>query len=321
MSSDATPQIFVAIAAYRDVELAVTIQRCLEQAHDPSRINFGICLQHDRTGPPEVQPNCLDRLQANLRVSSHDWSESRGGCWARHIAQSFYAGEAYTMQIDSHMRLVENWDEVLIEMMGSLPAAKPLISGQCPLYDYEDGRDVPLNETDEVPTTVAREISDKGWIHHPSVPHAVDHVQPRRTRLISGMFVFTLGEWNVEVRQDPEHLYTGEELALSIRSFTWGYDLFNPDRIVAWHRHHPEGNVRYIGVADRAHVERRTMRSLGRLRTLERGDPDRLLGAYGPGPHRTVEEYARWAGFDFAAVSLDVAAQRGETPAAPQLSR
>ena len=45
---------------------------------------------------------------------------------------------------------------------------------------------------------------------------------------------FTLGIWNEEVRQDPEHLYTGEELALSIRSFTHGYDLFNPSRNVAW---------------------------------------------------------------------------------------
>ena len=51
-------------------------------------------------------------------------------------------------------------------------------------------------------------------------------------------FVFTSGEWNKTIMQDPEHYYSGEEFALTLRSYTHGYDLFTPDEIVVWHRCH-----------------------------------------------------------------------------------
>ena len=114
-----------------------------------------------------------------------------------------------------------------------------------------------------------------------------------------GMFVFTLGQWNVEVRQDPQHLYTGEELALTIRSFTWGYDLFNPSMVVAWHRNHPGGNKKFISDGDGEEVHRRDEIAYKRLRALHAGDPHRILEPYSAGPLRTVDEFAAWSGLDF----------------------
>jgi len=314
MPTSGADDIFVAIASYRDPELALTIRNCVDRADRPERLRFGICLQHDRTGPPEVRPGCLAGIDAVVRSVSYDWSESRGGCWARHLAQGLYEGEAYTMQIDSHMRMESNWDSKLIEMMHEFPSERPLITGQCPLYDRIDGQDVFPSSTPEVPTTIASEMSTEGWIHHPAVPDPVDDVIPRPTRFLSGMFVFTLGVWNVEVRQDPEHLYAGEELALTIRSFTHGYDLFNPTEVVAWHRHHPDGNVRYIGVAPGQEVEFRHRRAMQRLRMLQAADPRRALGPYTIGAARSVAEYCRWAGIDFETTTLDEAARSGHSP-------
>ncbi|MCP4958305.1 MAG: hypothetical protein GY925_03440, partial [Actinomycetia bacterium] len=37
MTREPGARIFVAIASYRDAELAITIERCLERASDPSR--------------------------------------------------------------------------------------------------------------------------------------------------------------------------------------------------------------------------------------------------------------------------------------------
>lgn len=309
-----TDEIFVAIASYRDLELALTIENCVSQAEYPERLVFGICLQHDRTGPPEVQPDCLDGVDATVRSLSFDWGESRGGCWARNLAQSLCRGERFTMQIDSHMRMEPRWDSLLIDMFERFPAEKPLITGQMPLYDRSDGHDVFPPQVPEVPTTVVLEMSPDGWLHHPAVDQPVDDVVPRPTRVLSGMFVFTLGQWNDEIRQDPEHLYTGEELALTIRSFTHGYDLFNPDQVVAWHRHHPDGNVRYIGVAADDEVAFRADRSLRRLRVLLGGDPDRILEPYSVGSARSVGEYCAWAGFDFDTLSIDDDARRGVSP-------
>lgn len=307
-------EIFVAIASYRDLELALTIENCIARADHPERLRFGICLQHDRTGPPEVQPDCLDRIDAVVRSVSYDWGESRGGCWARHRAQGLYEGERFTMQIDSHMRMEPHWDSMLVDMMERFPAAKPLITGQCPLYNRNAGNDMFPSTVPAVPTTVGLEIAPDGWVHHPAIKEPADDVLPRPTRVLSGMFVFTLGQWNIEIRQDPEHLYAGEELALTIRSFTHGYDLFNPERVVAWHRNHPDGNVRYIGVAPDDEVDFRGDRALRRLRVLLRGDPDRVLEPYSTGRERTVDDYCRWAGFDFDSLTIDEAARTGITP-------
>ena len=43
-------RIFVALAAYREPELKLTIQDCLAKADRPESLRFGICLQHDVDG-------------------------------------------------------------------------------------------------------------------------------------------------------------------------------------------------------------------------------------------------------------------------------
>ena len=166
-----------------------------------------------------------------------------------------------------------------------------------------------------VPITVADEWRESGWVAHPAIAAVEPAPAPRPTRVLSGMLVFTVGEWNVEVRQDPEHLYTGEELALTIRSFTSGYDLFNPSSVVAWHRLHPRGNHKYIHDGDDAEVQRRDQTAYRRLRLLHRGDPDRVLAPYSTGPLRSVAEFARWSGLDFSARDVSDDARRGVDPA------
>ncbi|MEO0493044.1 MAG: GlcNAc-transferase family protein [Actinomycetota bacterium] len=307
-------RIFVAIAAYREPELRRTIENCVATAAHPDRLRFGVCLQYDLDGPPETQPDCLDGVDAEISLLRHDWTESKGGCWARHRTQSLYRDEGYTLQIDSHMRMAPNWDVDLITMMEATGAAKPLITGQCPLYEIHDDVDVyPADPT--VPITIVDEWREVGWIHHPAVARPDVTMRLRGTRVLSGMFVFTLGQWNVEVRQDPEHLYTGEELALTIRSFTWGYDLVNPSSVVAWHRLHPEGNHKYIHDGDEGEVQRRDVAAYRRLRLLHAGDPDRILEPYSTGPVRTVAEFAAWSGLDFGARVVSDDARVGVDPA------
>ena len=71
--------VFVAIAAYREPELRRTIENCIITAAHPERLRFGVCLQYDRSGPPETHPDCLDGIDATIRLVSHDWTESKGG--------------------------------------------------------------------------------------------------------------------------------------------------------------------------------------------------------------------------------------------------
>ena len=85
------------------------------------------------------------------------------------------------------------------------------------------------------------------------------------------------------------------ESALSVRSFTHGYDLFLPDEVVVWHldyRNYRAGRRRVWESADRNWVHAKTRAMLQRLDVLIYGIGDpRLLGRHGNGDVRSREEW------------------------------
>ena len=73
-------RIFVALAAYCEPELNLTIQDLIEQADHPERLRFGVCLQYDDDGEPQIRRGCLDKYLTDdrFRIDRHDHRESRG---------------------------------------------------------------------------------------------------------------------------------------------------------------------------------------------------------------------------------------------------
>ncbi|MEZ5285183.1 MAG: GlcNAc-transferase family protein [Vicinamibacterales bacterium] len=51
------------------------------------------------------------------------WQASRGACWARAEIMGRYAGEDYYLQLDSHHRFADGWDELAID---ELDRARPI---------------------------------------------------------------------------------------------------------------------------------------------------------------------------------------------------
>jgi prolyl 4-hydroxylase len=309
--------IFIAIASYCDPELVTTIESCLEKARKPENLAFGICLQYDDSDDA-TGFHCLDRFSQDRRFRSvaYHYSESTGGCWARNIAQQLYDGERYTLQIDSHSRMAESWDTKLIGMMDSLPSEKPLITGFPPFY-YFEGNDTVfqyIDQPQQLNTAKALEWKEDGALFHGHEVIPEFNVFPRRTRFLSGAFVFTLGQWTEEIRQDPKHFYTGEEFALTLRSFTHGYDLFDANEIVLWTRLHPAPNRKFWNDNDDDRVTALHERGVSRLRLLYAGDPGGELGRYGLGNTRTLEEYRIYAGLDYRTYAIHPDAARGVSP-------
>jgi hypothetical protein len=132
--------IFVAIACYLDYELKHTILDCINKAKHPENLRFGVCLQYDEN--ESTNEHVLDFLESKLpiKVLKYHYTESNGGCWARNLAQSLYNGETYHLQIDSHTRLIQNWDEIVINDYTELKKTidKPLISFLPPSYSRFD---------------------------------------------------------------------------------------------------------------------------------------------------------------------------------------
>ena len=102
----------------------------------------------------------------------------------------------------------------------------------------------------------------------------------------------------MEVMQDPEHYYAGEEFALALRSYTSGYDLFDPTEIVVWHRCHPQPNPKHFSDFAEDDVRRRHEHAVQRLRALMKDDPQGQLGRYGLGRVRSLTDYYHYSGLN-----------------------
>jgi hypothetical protein len=291
----AQPEIFVAIASYADPELPRTLRDCSEMAQYAGRLRFGICWQQDPEDPIDVDEF---RHDPRFRMIDRTVQESRGGPWARNLAQSLWRGEPYTLQVDSHMKFEPGWDSNLIDMLESLPAAKPVISMNAPLFHYDEQGKLHRKFEMGVPTTRVT-----GWREPEWAPWfdfgPPNEQQPGRTRFINGNFAFSRGQWCVEVPQDPDHYYWGEEFNVTVRSFTWGYDFFLPGEVVAWHMLHTEGPPRRHWEHGEEVVRARNRVACERLHRLLYSDGGHGLGAYSLGRHRSLRDYEFFSGFDF----------------------
>lgn len=297
--------IFVAIACYLDYELKHTILDCINKAKYPENLHFGVCLQYDEN--EGTNEHVLDFLESKLpiKILKYPYTESNGGCWARNLAQSLYDGETYHLQVDSHTRFIHNWDEIVINDYNELKkiVAKPLISFLPPCYSRMDDKGIDfdfkhIHELDKINHPKFEYITGEYWPAYSGYSNE-QHTgyKPSSVIILYGGFVFSEGSWVVEIKQDPEHYYTGEELALTIRSYTKGYDIFTPNHIVAWHRAHPKTPKKHFNNNPEEIALTKHRHAINRLKMLIEGTGD--LGEYGVGNVRTVDQYAEFAKIDF----------------------
>lgn len=296
--------IYIAIASYIDYEIRYTILDCISKAKYPENLYFSVCLQYDEN--TETSENCIDDLQkiCNLKIDKFHYTNSEGGCWARNIAQQNYNGEKYSLQIDSHTRFIRYWDEIIINDYNNLlkETTKPLLSFLPPSYSRIDkiGIDIDfkhLYDLDRIHIPKIDGISGDYWLIYDGYNNEKNtNFTPQKVKILYGGFVFANGEWVVDIMQDPEHYYTGEEFALTIRSYTNGYDLYTPSQIVAWHRAHLTPPKKHFNNNPEEIAHKKHNTAMVQLKKLiEGGD----LGRYGIGSIRTLQDYANFAGLDF----------------------
>ena len=224
--------IFIQIASYRDPELIPTIRDCISKSAYPENLRFGICWQHAY----EDEWDNLSEFSEDERfiIKDYLWNESKGLGWARQCTQQLYDGETYTMQIDSHHRFIEAWDTELISMMSQTGSLKPILTTYGVMY-------TPGEELiDYGPSImVGEKFSDHGTILF--YPHYIENAQlltsPIKARFVSGHFFFTIGKHCLEYKYDPDIYFAGDEISLSLRSFTLGYDLYHPHKTIIWHEY------------------------------------------------------------------------------------
>lgn len=282
-------QIFVQIASYRDAELPLTIQSALSMAKYPERLSFGICWQFDKETYLDLDQFVNDR---RFRITQTSYEHSKGCCWARNQTNLLYQGEKYTLQIDAHMRFAQDWDERYINMFAQADSDKPILSTYPSPYYYVDGTEHCATNHGMQKLVLNRIRSDLTTVFKAEVVE--DKSRPAPSAFLAAGQLFTLGRFCEEVEYDPELYYSGEEISLSARAYTWGYDAFCPNEDLIWHLYqHP------MPVHSSDHKSNQHQSAIKRLHRLFIDDHTRL-GKHGFGTKRSLADYEQHTGIDFA---------------------
>ena len=327
--------IFVQIAAYRDPQLIPTIIDMIANARHPQRLHLAVCWQHGddeplsvfTTGGLVVEKTASDArvhglpvvhlayAGTRLSIVDVDYRRSRGACWARNTLQQLYEGETYTLQLDSHHRFTRHWDQTLIDMLESVRDAntpKPVLTTYAPAFDPQN--DPAARGRDPWKMDFDRFIPEGAVFFIPSrIDHWEQLTRPVPARFYSAHFAFADGTFAVDVQHDPEYFFHGEEISITVRAFTHGYDLFHPHRVVLWHEYSRKGRKKVwtdhtADTKRKGHVEEdwteRNRRCHQRNRILfgmDGEDPKSIdFGKYGFGTARTLRQYEEYAGIGFA---------------------
>lgn len=302
--------IFVQIAAYRDPELIPTVKDCLSKASKPQRIHICIGWQYG-------EGESIDEISSlpNVTVLKVPHIETKGACWIRRKIQDQYKNQKYTLQLDSHHRFIENWDEELIKMYKVLKkkgSKKPLLTSYLPSYEPSD--DPGKRNLEPWQINYDRFMPEGPIFLRPStLKNYKELTEPVPSRALSAHFIFTTGKWCKEVPYDSELYFHGEEISLAVRSFTCGYDLFHPHKIVVWHQYTRAGAKKHWD--DHKNWPDLNNLSYKRVKILlgvDGEDPKQIdFKECGLGKVRSLHDFERFAGVEFKTRKIhpDVAAE------------
>lgn len=304
-------RIFVQIASYRDPECQWTLKDMFEKASNPDRVFAGILWQYIL----EEDKHCfvVETRPEQVRLERYNARFSKGVCWARSLTQKLWRGEEYTLQIDSHTRFEPNWDQKLIEMCRQTRSPKPVLTCYPPAYTPPDRR-----YTGFIYSMGAKEFDPHGMFSMEGRAIKVEAapVSPIPGVFCSGCFFFAPSEIIQEVPYDPNLYFFGEEITLAVRLWTHGWDLFYPNQPVLytyWNR-----KYRRTHFDDHAHWPELNQRSYRRVQHLlgvrKSEDIHALvdLDKYGLGTERTLAEYQRYSGVNFAKQTFSTRARDGK---------
>ena len=296
MINEQSNQIFIQIASYRDPELIPTIKNCIENADQPNNLSFGICWQHSTE---DIWDN-LDKYlnDDRFKIISINHSLTKGCCWARNLLQQLYNREEYTLQLDSHHRFIKGWDTILINMYKQLKEKgheKPLITAYLPSYN-------PENDPEErilVPWKIdLKEITkEKQVLFIPSNMSMSN--EPILAKFYSAHFAFTSGQFIKEVPHDPELYFTGEEMSITVRAYTYGYTLFHPHVVIAWHEYTRKNRTKQWD--DDKEWWKKDLHSKNHYLQIF----NNIDTPYGLGSQKTVQDYITFSGVNFLDINIE----------------
>jgi hypothetical protein len=294
--------IFVSIASYRDPHCSETLLNLFQQAKFPERIFVGLCEQNNpHLDKPSMEKNFPYKKQVRIHKMSH--LDAKGPTYARYQCAKLFRNEDFFFQIDSHNSFVKDWDSLLVQMYKNIRQntnSTKIIISHYP-SDISQYTEYPSNNL--ISTIVQPFINDMGIISFQgAVYHSADKV-PKKNLFIAAGFIFTTKQWLYDVPFDPylDFLFTGEEILLSARSFTNGWDVYTPNKEIIFH-HYTRANEPKIWQDVKNYNENMAIQRMKLILKLDENlksfIQSKNIVKYGLGKTRTLKEFYDKIGYD-----------------------
>ena len=301
--------IFISIASYQDPLLVSTIFSAYENAENKNDLIFGICDQSDNS----IKVNEIT-FSDQIHYDHVDPLFSKGPCWARHRAQSFFNEEDFFLQVDSHTQFAPEWDSIFIKQLEKISAnqeiyeyfKKPIIKSyprSFKVLDFEKGL-FELNTGDkhtQVITYRKDSLFLKGSFSR-QIGIPTKHTDITHAILLAAGCIFTKGAFVKEIPYDPNYYFYGEELSLAMRAFTNGYSFFHIPDVPLFHLYTDTSDIPRKLHWDPEDDQKRAVKwteldkkSLNRLDDLFANKVEEPLCL---GKERSLEDYALISGID-----------------------
>jgi [Skp1-protein]-hydroxyproline N-acetylglucosaminyltransferase len=300
MSRDST--LFVSIASYRDSRCEKTVEHAFQHAQYPKRVFLGIC-QQNKSGDADCVPRSFD-WEKNIRIKRIDYTEARGPTYARYLCTQMYKNEDFFFQIDSHCLFVKHWDTHLIDMLCDIEKreniSKVILSHYPPEYEKYTENPKP---SDPVTHITQCRFDENGILTFAGAVYKRPGRYPQKNPFVAAGFIFSRGHLLQDVPFDPHlpYLFTGEEMLLSVRFFTSGWDVYTPNRNIIYHAytraHEPKFWDDHVYSPHRVFEK---IKVLTGLRPVEHMPSEFVqdMKTYGLGSQRTLKEYYDLIGVD-----------------------
>ena len=234
-------KIYVSIASYKDKELTDTVYSILRKAKNPERVFLSIFSQD------EFHPK-LEHIFSLFDVKDFNYekvhfSEAKGVGYARSKTQEKLSLDfKYYLQIDSHTRFIQDWDDILItEYKESQSFWKtPIIFSSYPMpYTYNKNGNEVISSIEGANITTIKKVKSfemyKPDYHEKKIANSGE----LHAHFCDG-FVFGLSEYILKVPYDKNIYFIGEEHTMSIRFFCQGISIIAPRRSYAYHHYYGE---------------------------------------------------------------------------------
>ena len=292
------PTIFVSVASYRDSECSKTINELFKKASFPHRVFVGVCQQNSQDMNESCSGDHDPQFDKNIRTITVPHTEAKGPCVARYMCSTLYGGETYFMQIDSHTTMITGWDERCVTEISKCPHPDRSI-----LSMYPNDRDKYSESTTDVPVMCSGQFNQSGLPTFKAAmkPQSFLHGTPRPNAFIAAGFLFAPGDFVRLVPFDPSlvHLFQGEEILLSARAWTSGFDIYTPSQNVCMHHYlRPKEHKSWNDVDQTTYQSQKAASESRARRLLGLEEPVITDDRYGMGYTRTLHAYWNHAGID-----------------------